>query len=82
LPTFHLGRIAEIASGKAHKNVKRRIEQLPPAGPYLSGRDAHAAMFALEEASRTINAALSLIRERAEMTTIVPEDLRAGVEVT
>jgi hypothetical protein len=39
-------------------------------------------MFALEEASRTINAALSLIRERAEMTTIVPEDLRAGVEVT
>jgi hypothetical protein len=34
-------------------------------------------MFALEEASRTINAALSLIKERAEMTTIVPENTEA-----
>jgi hypothetical protein len=69
------GRIAEIATGRTHRSIKARTEQLPPSGPYLSGRDAHAAMFALEEASRTINAALSLIRERAEMTTIVPESI-------
>ena len=61
------GRIAEIAKGKVHRNVQAaRKEKLPPPGPYLSGRDAHAAMFALEEASRTVNAALSLIRERGE----------------
>jgi hypothetical protein len=70
--------IAEIATGKVHRNVQAAGKQkLPPAGPYLAGRDAHAAMFALEEASRTINAALSLIKERAEMTTIVPENTEA-----
>jgi hypothetical protein len=75
------GRIGEIATGRAHKNVTAAPkEKLPPSGPYLAGRDAHAAMFALEEASRTINAALSLIRERAEMTTIVPEDTIARAE--
>lgn len=69
------GRIAEIATGKTHSKVPAaQKDKLPPPGPYLAGRDAHAAMFALEEASRTINAALSLIRERAEMTTIVPEN--------
>jgi hypothetical protein len=72
------GRIAEIATGKVHRNVQAAGKQkLPPPGPYLTGRDAHAAMFALEEASRTINAALSLIKERAEMTTIVPENTEA-----
>lgn len=74
------GRIAEIATGKAHGSVKAKTEMLPPPGPYLAGREAHVAMFALEEASRTINAALSFIRERAEMTTIVPEDVAASSE--
>jgi hypothetical protein len=32
-----------------------------------TGRDAHAAMIALEAAAETINAALSLIRERANV---------------
>ena len=68
------GRIAEIATGKSHKSVLAAAEdRLPPPGPYLAGREAQAAMFALEEASRTINAALSLIRERAAMTSVVPE---------
>lgn len=72
------GRIAEIATGKAHGKVQASGNQtLPPPGPYLTGRDAHAAMFALEEASRTINAALSLIRERAEMTSIAPDGTEA-----
>lgn len=77
------GRIAEIANGTKHKNVAAAPKQkLPPPGPYLAGRDAHAAMFALEEASRTINAALSLIRERAEKTTIVPYDSEVHVGAT
>jgi hypothetical protein len=61
------GRIADIANGKTHVSVQpAEKRKLPPPGPYLAGRDAQAAMFALEEAARTINAALSLNRERAE----------------
>src|SRR4030095_11168463 len=47
--------IAEIVTGKVHRILQPGGKQnLPPAGPYLAGRDAHAAMFALEEASRDI----------------------------
>jgi hypothetical protein len=60
------GRIASIALGGRFREVEPATGNLPPPGPYLAGRDAHAAMFALEEAGRTINAALALIRERAE----------------
>lgn len=60
------GRIADIATGKKFAKVSAAaLEKLPPPGPYLTGRDAHAAMIALEAAAETINAALSLIRERA-----------------
>lgn len=60
------GRIADIATGKKFPEVPAAaLEKLPPPGPYLTGRDAHAAMIALEAAAETINAALSLIRERA-----------------
>src|SRR5689334_6063201 len=62
------GRIAAIATGEKFHDVEAVIDNLPPQGPYLAGRDAHAAMFALEEAGKTINAALALIRERAEST--------------
>jgi hypothetical protein len=75
------GRIAAIATGEKFYDVKPATESLPPPGPYLAGRDAQAAMFALEEAARTINAALSLIRERAETAarpSLVPESEPAG----
>jgi hypothetical protein len=45
------------------------FDKLPPPGPYLTGRDAHAAMIALEAAAETINAALSLIRERTTVAS-------------
>jgi hypothetical protein len=62
------GRIADVANGKTHVSVQPvEKRKLPPPGPYLAGRDAQAAMFALEEAARTITAALSLIREHAEV---------------
>ena len=66
------GRVADVATGKRHKSVPATTTGLPPSGPYLTGRDAHAAMFALEEAARTINAALSLIKERAELSVRSP----------
>src|SRR4051794_24279154 len=60
------GRIGDISTGAKFPSVAvAPPEGLPPPGPYLAGRDAHAAMIALEAAAETINAALSLIRERA-----------------
>ena len=59
------GRIGSIASdAKFPSALVAAQDKLPPPGPYLTGRDAHAAMIALEAAAETINAALSLIRER------------------
>jgi hypothetical protein len=66
------GRVADIATGKRHAKVVAATHGLPPSGPYLAGREAHAAMFALEEAARTINAALALIKERAELSVRSP----------
>jgi hypothetical protein len=60
------GRIADISTGKKFSEVPAAPSQkLPPPGPYLTGQDAHAALIALEAAAETINAALSLIRERS-----------------
>jgi hypothetical protein len=60
------GRIGDIHSGAKFTSAPAApMDRLPPPGPYLTGRDAHAAMIALEAAAETINAALSLIRERA-----------------
>ena len=64
------GRIGEIAAGRSHRDVPMATLNLPPPGPYLAGRDAYAAIFALEEASKTINAALSLIKERADQAQV------------
>jgi hypothetical protein len=61
------GRIGDISTGKKFPNVAAAsMDKLPPPGPYLTGRDAYAAMIALEEAAETINTALTLIRERAK----------------
>lgn len=64
------GRIGDISTGAKFPSVTAAgLDKLPPPGPYLTGRDAHAAMIALEAAAETINAALSLIRERAASTS-------------
>jgi hypothetical protein len=60
------GRIADISTGKKFANLPSApVEGLLPPGPYLTGRDAYAAMIA---AAETINAALAPIRERADVT--------------
>jgi hypothetical protein len=61
------GRIADISTGRKFSKIgAETADKLPPPGPYLTGRDAHAAMIALEAAAETIHAALSLIRERVK----------------
>lgn len=59
------GRVNGVASGSHFPNVPVAPEaELPPIGPYLSGRDAQTAIWALEEAQKTIATALDLIKER------------------
>lgn len=56
------GRIGEIASGRTFTNVKvAGTENLPPSGPYLSGREAHIAMQALEEVTAALEKAKQLL---------------------
>ena len=59
------GRIADIATGKKFAEVNPApTRELPPPGPYIAGREAHAAIIALEAAAETVNTALFLIKER------------------
>ena len=58
------GRVGEIATGKKFKTTIAKSDDLPPRGPYLTGRDAEAAMIALSAARETIDTALNLIAER------------------
>jgi hypothetical protein len=60
------GRVAEIATGNRFSDVEpSEFRELPPPGPYLSGKAAHAAMAALAEAKAALAAAESSIRARA-----------------
>jgi hypothetical protein len=60
------GRISDIANGGRFASASAAPnDRLPLRGPYLSGRDAQTAIWALEEAQKTIATALELIRERA-----------------
>jgi hypothetical protein len=66
------GRIAEVKGKELFPEAEPASqEQLPPPGPYLSGRAAAAAVQALEEAKN----ALDLARARMEMTLI---EIRGG----
>lgn len=55
------GRIADVATGAKFSWVAPApASELPPAGPYLNGRAAHAAVIALAEA----RAALAMAERR------------------
>ena len=61
------GRIAEIATGVTWGWVAPAdADELPPPGPYLSGRAAHAAMTALADAKAALAAAEQQIRMRVD----------------
>lgn len=59
------GRIAEIATGHAFPEVQAAPSaNLPPPGPYPSGRDTMVAMEALIAAKEAIEAAVSSLQRR------------------
>jgi hypothetical protein len=58
------GRIADIKTGKTFPEVQpASADNLPPPGPYLAGKDAHAALKTLESVGQTTHTALELVRE-------------------
>lgn len=59
------GRIADIATGAKFSWVEAAPgDELPPPGPYLNGRAAHAAVAALAEARAALAVAERQIRSR------------------
>lgn len=57
------GRVADIATGKAHSDVlPADAQELPPPGPYLSGLSAHSAIAALTFAKSALATAKEKIR--------------------
>lgn len=66
------GRVADIKAGKNFPEVRPApIANLPSPGPYLAGKDAHAALKALETVAQTIHAALELVRELKDANTAI-----------
>ncbi len=56
------GRIAEIATGRRFRSVPAGVaESLPPAGPYLSGRDTAVMLEALARARSALDHAEQLL---------------------
>lgn len=65
-------RVADIKAGKTFPEVKpEAVSTLPPPGPYLAGKDAHAALKALETVAQTTHAALQLVRELKDADTAI-----------
>jgi hypothetical protein len=61
------GRIAEIASGAKFAWVlPAPASVLPPPGPYQNGRDAHAALAALDAAKRALLAAEHALQKQRD----------------
>lgn len=53
------GRVAEVGNGEKFSDVPQApTDQLPPPGPYTSGRSAHKAICALEAAKKTLLSAV------------------------
>lgn len=55
------GRIAEVATGDKFSHVASQNDNLPPQGPYLSGRASHEDRTALEKLRQQLSAAVSEI---------------------
>jgi hypothetical protein len=67
------GRVAEVIAGDLHPGTSAApAGSLPPPGPYTSGRSAHKAITALEEAKETLENAAKSIEQ-------VLKDIRRGV---
>ena len=61
------GRIAEVEHGDLHPDAKATPQKaLPPPGPYTTGRGAHAALEALEDAKVALKLATDEIDHTIE----------------
>ncbi|MFN3590852.1 MAG: hypothetical protein ACK4TG_01540 [Thermaurantiacus sp.] len=61
------GRIGEIASGRKYRSVPATTDaNLPPVGPYPTGRDATVALQALVAARAAIDSAEAIVRQYAK----------------
>ena len=57
------GRIAEIATRRKFRDtIPTIVTNLPPPGPYPSGKDSHAALEALRMARQAITAAEEMVK--------------------
>lgn len=60
------GRIAEIATGQSFSHVQSApLANLPPCGPYPSGRDTMVAIQALIAAKEAIDAAVNSLQRQS-----------------
>ncbi|MHA1543576.1 MAG: hypothetical protein ACTSU8_00390, partial [Alphaproteobacteria bacterium] len=61
------GRIAEVKNGHTFVGVEEApAEDLPPPGPYTSGKSAHKAIEALKEAREALELAKSIVDDTIE----------------
>jgi hypothetical protein len=61
------GRISEIAKGEKFGSAKPVLESnLPPSGPHLTGKSAHAALSALSLAKEAILKAEHLLNKTSK----------------
>lgn len=61
------GRIAEVKNGHTFLGVEEApAEDLPPSGPYTSGKSAHKAIEALKEAREALELAKSIVDDTIE----------------
>ena len=60
------GRIAEIATGQKFSHVQPARENLPPPGPYLTGRQSEAAKQALTDIKVKLSSVLNEVDQKIE----------------
>ena len=58
------GRIAEISTGSRFPNVAEKTDDLPPSGPYLSGRDVQSAKNELLRIKDSLSVIIDEINEQ------------------
>jgi hypothetical protein len=75
--TLNPARIADIKSGLTFRNIRPVPEnQLPPQGPYLSGRKAHLALQALRGLREKIDEAIGHLTAQDNVVAIHQERWR------
>ena len=57
------GRIAEITTGETFANIKATKAELPPKGPYVSGKRAHATTKHLKHIRTSLETAIEEVDE-------------------